>query len=153
VIKILLAVDDSDFSKASIEMLVREIRPENTEVHILHVVESVKLMPPAYGIGMSPIFTQDFTSIIQEWRAQAEATVLQTAKVLQSVGFKTNTIVREGEAKTSILEYADEWRPDLIMVGSHGRKGLDRFLLGSVSDAVARHAQCSVQIVRLGANK
>lgn len=52
---------------------------------------------------------------------------LQTAKILQSAGFKTNTIVREGDAKTSIPEYADEWRPELIMVGSHGRKGLDRF--------------------------
>ncbi|MGZ4896245.1 MAG: universal stress protein [Candidatus Angelobacter sp.] len=51
------------------------------------------------------------------------------------------------------MEYADEWRPDLIMVGSHGRRGLDRFLLGSVSDAVARHAHCSVWIVRISKNK
>jgi|SRR5579859_155749 len=146
--KILLAVDDSDFSKAATEMLIREIRPENTEVHVFHVVESIKLMPPTYNFGAGPGFVQDFTSIIQEWRKHGEALVSRTAKLLQSAGFKTNTMVREGDAKISILEYADEWRPDLIMVGSHGRKGLDRFLLGSVSDSVARHAHCSIQIVR-----
>ncbi|MGZ4875169.1 MAG: universal stress protein [Candidatus Angelobacter sp.] len=151
--KILLAVDDSDFSKASIEMLAREIRPDNAEVHILNVVESMALISPAYGFGTGPVFAQDYTSIIQEWRVQGEATVARAAKVLQSAGFNTKTIVREGDARTSILEYADEWRPDLIMVGSHGRRGLDRFLLGSVSDAVARHAHCSVWIVRIPKNK
>lgn len=151
--KILLAVDDSDFSKASIEMLIREIRPENTEVHILHVVESMKLISPTYGFGTGPVFAEDYTSIIQEWRVQGEAIVSQAAKLLQSAGFKTNTIVREGDARTSILEYEEEWGPDLIIVGSHGRKGLDRFLLGSVSDAVARHAHCSVWIVRIRKNK
>jgi nucleotide-binding universal stress UspA family protein len=48
-----------------------------------------------------------------------------------------------------ILDTAAKWHADLIVIGSHGRKGLDRFLLGSVSEAVARHAPCSVQIVRV----
>lgn len=151
--KVLLAVDDSEFSKAATEMLIHEIKPENAEVHIFHVVESIKLTPPVYSFGVGEAFAADFTSIIQEWRSRGEAIVSQTAKALQAAGFATKTIVREGDAKTSILEYADQWRPDLIMVGSHGRKGLDRFLLGSVSDAVARHARCSVQIVRLRSNK
>jgi len=151
--KILLAVDDSEFSKAAAEMLINEIKSENTEVHVLHVVESVKLMPPTYSFGMGDTFAADFTSIIQEWRSQGEALVSRAAKALQAAGFTTKTIVREGDAKTSILEYADQCSPDLIVVGSHGRKGLDRFLLGSVSDAVARHARCSVQIVRLRSNK
>jgi len=151
--KILLAVDDSEFSKAAAEMLINEIKSENTEVHVLHVVESVKLMPPTYSFGMGDTFAADFTSIIQEWRSQGEALVSRAAKALQAAGFTTKTIVREGDAKTSILEYGDQCSPDLIVVGSHGRKGLDRFLLGSVSDAVARHARCSVQIVRLRSNK
>lgn len=151
--RILLAVDDSEFSKAATEMLMNAIKPEHTEVHIFHVVESIKLMPPAYSFGTGVAFAEDYTSILQEWRSQGEALVSRTAKALQAAGFTTKTIVREGDAKTSILEYADEWHPDLIIIGSHGRKGLDRFLLGSVSDAVARHAQCSVQIVRLRSNK
>jgi nucleotide-binding universal stress UspA family protein len=48
-----------------------------------------------------------------------------------------------------ILDDAEKWPADLIVLGSHGLKGLNRFLLGSVSDAVSRHAACSVQVVRV----
>jgi len=51
-------------------------------------------------------------------------------------------------SQSSELDAASEWHADLIMVGSHGRTGLDRLLIGSVSEVVARHAPCSVQIVR-----
>jgi nucleotide-binding universal stress UspA family protein len=53
-----------------------------------------------------------------------------------------------GGAKEVILDEAERWGADLIVVGSHGHHGLRRFLLGSVSRAVASHARCSVEIVR-----
>jgi nucleotide-binding universal stress UspA family protein len=43
---------------------------------------------------------------------------------------------------------ADEWKADLIVLGSHGKHGIEKFLLGSVAESVARHAKCSVMIVR-----
>ena len=49
---------------------------------------------------------------------------------------------------TLILKEARDWNADLIVMGSHGRQGADRFLLGSVSEAVATHAHCSVEIIR-----
>ncbi len=49
-----------------------------------------------------------------------------------------------------IIDLATQSSTDLIIVSSHGRGGLDRFLMGTVSEAVARHARCSVQIVRVG---
>jgi nucleotide-binding universal stress UspA family protein len=52
-----------------------------------------------------------------------------------------------------IVDRAAEWHADLIVLGSHGRHGLDRFLIGSVSEYVARHAPCSVEIVRMPANQ
>jgi nucleotide-binding universal stress UspA family protein len=56
--------------------------------------------------------------------------------------------VIEGEPREEILAMAEAWPADAIVVGSHGRKGLDRVLLGSVSDGVVRHAACSVMVVR-----
>lgn len=53
-----------------------------------------------------------------------------------------------GTPEEAILDEAEKWDADLIVVGSHGFKGLDRFLLGSVSHDVAIHAPCSVEIVR-----
>ena len=75
--------------------------------------------------------------------------VSQVADTLRSAGFTVKTVIEEGSAKAIIVDFAAQWPADLIVVGSHGRKGFDRFLLGSVSQAVARHALCSVQIVRV----
>ena len=57
--------------------------------------------------------------------------------------------VREGYVTDTILEAAKEWPADLIVVGSHGRTGITRLLLGSVSEAVVSQAPCSVEIVKM----
>src|SRR5208282_5412543 len=88
------------------------------------------------------------------WEAEtteAKALVTKVADGLRSKGLKVTTAVEHGEPKSQIIEAASEWHADLIVVGSHGRKGLGHFLLGSVSDAVVRHAGCSVEIVRIPA--
>ena len=72
----------------------------------------------------------------------------ESARVLRDAGFTVDTAIEEGIAKSILVETAAKWPADLIVVGSHGRKGLARFLLGSVSEGVARHAPCSVLIVR-----
>jgi nucleotide-binding universal stress UspA family protein len=79
---------------------------------------------------------------------QAEILVTKVAEVLRSKGLKVTAAVEHGDPRSKIIDTAKEWHADLIVLGSHGRKGLDRFLMGSVSEAVARHAPCSVQIVR-----
>jgi nucleotide-binding universal stress UspA family protein len=146
--KILLAIDDSTFSEAAVENLIQEFKPESTEVCVFTVVESLALTTPAYSYGAGPVFPQDYTDILKKWRTEAQALVERTAKTLETFRFKATFAVGEGEARTAILEQAEQWRPDLIILGSHGRRGLDRFLLGSVSEGIARHARCSVQIAR-----
>lgn len=146
--KVLLAIDGSKCSEAALETLIRQYKPAETEVLVLHVVESLKLMPVSYTYGAGAMFIEDYTAIAQEWRKQGEELVSQAAGRLQAAGFRTTAEVAEGDARELILDCARKWSPDLILIGSHGKKGLDRFLLGSVSEAVARHAGCSVEIVR-----
>jgi nucleotide-binding universal stress UspA family protein len=62
---------------------------------------------------------------------------------------KVTAAVKEGDPKSKIPDAARDWRADLIVLGSHGRKGMGHFLIGSVSEAVARHADCSVEVVRI----
>jgi len=149
--KILLAIDDSKFSEAAVENVLREFKPQATEVCVFTVVESLALTAPAYSYGAGPVFVQDYTEILNKWREEARENAAKIAKRLQEAGFKASSAVGEGDARTAILEQADQWHPDLILMGSHGRRGLDRFLLGSVSEGVARHARCSVQIARMAA--
>jgi nucleotide-binding universal stress UspA family protein len=149
--KILLAVDDSDFSRAAADAVIKAFSRADAAVHVLHVVDPLKLAPSFVGTGVGPSVPADFAGVIEEWLDQAEILVSQTAKVLASAGFHVSTSVLEGDAKSQILDFAEKWQPNLIVVGSHGRTGIGRFLLGSVSEAIARHARCSVQIVRRSA--
>jgi nucleotide-binding universal stress UspA family protein len=88
-------------------------------------------------------------SHVEAGQHAAEALVGKAAERLRAAGFRATTVIRDGDPRHGILDYAGEWQPDWIVMGSHGRRGVDRFFMGSVSEAVARHARCSVQIVRV----
>ena len=78
----------------------------------------------------------------------AEELVERIANELGDAGFKVHAAVEVGDIREKIIDRASDWGADLIVVGSHGRSGIQRFLLGSVAEFVARHAKCSVEIVR-----
>jgi len=144
--KILLAVDGSEFSQAATQAIVSQTRPEGVEVLVLRVVEPLIFSIPPQ---MAPGFAPEQDEIIKEEIRQAQESVNQASQALRSAGFSVSTRIVEAEARNGILDVAAKWRPDLIVLGSHGRKGLQRFLLGSVAEFVARHADCSVEIVRV----
>jgi nucleotide-binding universal stress UspA family protein len=143
--KIMLAIDDSSCSQAAVRAVPAQFRSESTEVRILSVVEPISVYVSADAF---PHFTPQVMEIEDERKTQANDLVNRVAKDLQAAGFKTSQLVDFGDAKTIIIDDATKWGADVIVLGSHGWKGLNRFLLGSVSDAVARHAPCSVEIVR-----
>lgn len=140
--KILLAIDDSKFSEAAVKSVAGQFRSQDTEVRVLHVVEPIAISEPPQ---MSPGYYPE----LEDRLPKAREFVDRVAKTLSSGGFRVTTSVATGDTKSIILEDAAEWHADLIVLGSHGRKGLERFFLGSVSEAVARYAHCSVQIVRI----
>ncbi len=140
--KILLATDGSKFSDAAAQSVARQVRPPETEVRVLSVVEPISESAPPQ---MSPRYFPELHDQVVEAKHITE----RTAKMLAEAGFHVSTSVATGDPKTVILEEAAEWGADLIVVGSHGRTGLKRFLLGSVSEAIARQTTRSVQIVHL----
>lgn len=143
--KILVAVEDSKYADAITQTLLAQAKPGDTQVCVLHVVE-----PPSLLLGREMGgFEHDLDQAWQARQNQAEALVAKTAQMLRSHGLEVTTQVEQGEPKSQIIDTAEKWGADLVVVGSHGRSGLERFLIGSVSDAVARHAPCSVQIVRI----
>lgn len=141
--RILLAIDGSKFSHAATQAVIAQARPQEAEVRVLHVIEP----PPAVYGGLEGGYV--VTAVAEEQRAEAESLVAQTDKILRDAGFQTTTAIEQGTAKSVIIDSATQWPADLIVVGSHGRKGIERFLMGSVAEGVARHAPCSVQIVRI----
>lgn len=145
--KILLAVDDSKFSEAATETVIEQAPTQNAEVRVLHVLEPPPLLLTREMGGYD-------TCLETAWEAQrqqAETVVAKAAELLRARGLNVAAAVEQGDPKSKILDVAEEWHADLIVLGSHGRKGLGRFLIGGISDAVARHARCSVEIVRIRA--
>jgi nucleotide-binding universal stress UspA family protein len=146
--KILLAVDDSPYTDAAVQALIARVRPEHAEVRVLHAVEWLKRMPESFRFGVGPTAAGD----IDEWKRRTihEAAVLvdRVSARLRAAGFATSTATPDADARHAIVDAAVQWPADLIVIGSHGRRGLDRFLLGSVAEAIVRHAPCSVEIVR-----
>lgn len=119
---------------------------EGTKVRVLHVVEPIT----AYiSVGMVPHFVPYVAEVEEDRKKQAKTLVQRAARELRKAGFEASETVGAGDPKAWIIDHATEWKADLIVVGSHGLRGLNRFLMGSVSDAVVRHADCSVEVVRI----
>ena len=143
--KIVLAVDGSKFSEAAVQVVIEQARPQDTEIQVLHVVEPPSLLVAREMGG----YDRALDAVWEGETKQAEALVAKVADQLRSKGLKVTTKVEQGDPKSGIIDAASKWRAELIIIGSHGREGLDRFLMGSVAESVARHAHCSVEIVRI----
>lgn len=139
--KILLGIDDSKFSGEVLQAVVTQFRTAHAEVRVLHVLQPVAPAPPQMATGYAPE--------LESQKKPAQELVERIATQLRSAGFQVSTMVEVGDIREKIIDCAAEWKADLIVVGSHGRKGIQRFLLGSVAEFVARHANCSVEIVRI----
>jgi nucleotide-binding universal stress UspA family protein len=140
--KILLAVDDSKFSDAALEAVIAQIRPQGTGVLVLHIVEPITLASP-------PQMSSSYAPELEIREKEGQELVEREVQKLRATGFKARGEVETGDIRGKILDAAAEFGADLIVLGSHGRKGVERFLLGSVAENVARHAHCSVEIVRV----
>jgi len=147
--KILLAIDDSTYAEAATQMVARQFRPDGTEVCVFHAVDSIGALPMSFCFGEGPTYEQDITSWRDKCLREGERLAARSAEQIRAAGFIVNTKIADGDARHSILDCAKEWQPDLIVMGSHGRGNVERFLLGSVTETVARHAACSVAIVRV----
>jgi nucleotide-binding universal stress UspA family protein len=143
--RILVPIDESKFSEAAVGSVAARPWPPDTEIRVLHVVE-----PPSLLLGREmTVHDPEFEAVWKALREQAKDLVAKATERLRRSGVTVTPGLVEGDPKSKIIDVASDWRADLIVLGSHGRKGLDRFLMGSVSEAVLRHAHCSVEVVRI----
>jgi nucleotide-binding universal stress UspA family protein len=122
--RVMLANDGSETALTAAEALAGRPWPEGSEFRIVTVEEPWLIRP------------------------NVKRNIDSAEQVLASAGLKPTTAVLSGNPKEVILEEAKRWNADLIVVGSHGRRSFKRFLLGSVSEAIAMNAHCSVVVVR-----
>lgn len=145
--KVLLAIDGSPCSAAALAEIGKRPWPAGTEFKIVTAYE-LPIMPSPEAWMISPDYTE---SLQQAVLTQAQLTIETARERLNKLlghSFKVTSEVMAGSPRNAILELAESWNADLIVVGSHGYRAWERFLLGSVSQAVVSHAKCSVEVVR-----
>ncbi len=147
--KIVLAIDGSDFSKVAIDELAALSLPTGTEVCILNVFENPMLAAPG-ALPLGGTLGNYYEEAVSNAKKSAEDIVNDASKSLRDKNdaLSITTAVVDGLPKSAILEKAEAFNADLIVVGSQGHGAFSRFLLGSVSQSLATHADCSVMIVR-----
>lgn len=147
--KILLAIDGSSFSDAAVNEVAGKPWPENSEVKIIFVDEPIGI-PAVEAWLPTDAYFQKLEKLAEEQAQNIVNRASEEVHRLQGDKLRVTTEVIVGHPRYVITDEAEKWGADLIVVGSHGHRGLTRLLLGSVSQAVASHAKCSVEIVRSG---
>jgi nucleotide-binding universal stress UspA family protein len=142
--KILLATDGSEFSRHAVAAVADRPWPAGSEVRVISVVH-LPFTPTPETWALPDSY---YSELERRGQAQAETAINQAASWLKETALTVTSEAILGHAEEKILEAARVWEADLIVMGSHGRSGWKRFLLGSVSQAVVSHAPCSVEIVR-----
>ena len=145
--KILLAVDGSECSDVAVKEVVRRPWPAGSQVKILSVIEP-PFMPTTETWALPETYFAQLEKAGQDQARDAISKAVQKFHARHEAPLEILTEAVSGYAKDVILDEAERWGADLIVVGSHGYRGFKRFLLGSVSQAVASHAKCSVEIAR-----
>ena len=144
--RILVPVDGSSFSDAAVSEVAARPWPASSEVRVVMAFQVA--MTPTPEVWALP--HEYFDTLERAAREQAQSVVDAAVTKLASALDKSVTVVGEvltGPPREAILDEADRWKADLIVMGSHGYGAWHRFLLGSVSQAVVSHAKCSVEVV------
>jgi nucleotide-binding universal stress UspA family protein len=149
--KILVATDGSEYSLAAARSLAERPWPVGTVFKILSVEELVPMPIPVEVSSLAAIYP---ASLLEELMTTARARAVEAAEGTRKILVLAGQTVLEqeqnpaGDPRRIILDTAETWPADIIALGSHGRHGLDRILMGSVAESVAVHAHCSVVVVR-----
>jgi nucleotide-binding universal stress UspA family protein len=141
--KILVPVDGSSASQEAIEKAVGIARAFNSAVTIVSVIDSYAFS------GVSVDFAYGQPEYQEAASAESKASIAAAQQQFQAAGITAESIVVDGKAIfRGILDTAESTHTDLIVMGSHGRKGLEKLVLGSVAAQVLSHAHVPVLIVR-----
>jgi nucleotide-binding universal stress UspA family protein len=145
--KILLAIDGSPCSEVAVEEVARRPWPAGSQLRIISAIElPLTLMTKGW------VPPEDYVALLEKAAQEQAGEIIKRAEERVRAGtgasLQISTEIIRGPARDVILDEAESWGADLIVVGSHGYRGLKRLWLGSVSHAVASHAKCSVEIVR-----
>jgi nucleotide-binding universal stress UspA family protein len=145
--KVLVPVADHEFGYLLADFVTSHKWEPGTTIKVLHVeqLEPDFAVPGPFYVDLTPGELQKIDRVSHKLVTDVTRRLHEE---LSSIDVVVEGEVRPGMPKEEILETASSWPADLVIMGSHGRSGLSRFMLGSVSHSVMTHLPCSFCIVR-----
>lgn len=142
--KILLAIDGSSTSNAALAEAIRFASDQGARLRLLHVLDFAPINWETEGYV-------DVSALLDAIRRTGEQILDQATKQVENAGVAVESVLLESEGKripTVISETAENWPADLIVIGTHGRRGFSHLLLGSVAEGVLRTATVPILLIR-----
>ncbi|MHC1755194.1 MAG: universal stress protein [Methanosarcina sp.] len=144
--KILIATDGSKYSQKAVLHGMELAKLMGAKVYALYVLDKKAYVPPVLETS---IHLGSKWDIMEETlRQEGDEAIQYAKKVAEDKEINYEGVVVEGDPAHAILEFAEQNKVDLIVMGTLGKGGLERFLLGSVADKVVRHSKISVLVVK-----
>jgi nucleotide-binding universal stress UspA family protein len=144
-VRIVLGIDGSTQSAVAVSAVASRSWPEGTEVKVVAALDAKFWTALAISGSSAWAWVGEAEDDGRSWAGRA---VCKVAEELTAAGLVATPVVVEGDPKRLLLEEAERWEADCVVLGAKGHSGLERFLLGSVSAAVAARAHCSVEVIR-----
>ena len=155
---ILIAYDGSDCADRAIDDLRRAGLPPKAKATILSAADVLLPVPPASSYEVVELaFSEDLPAAVLDARKRARRAVDEARDLAVAASERVKTIFPEWEVSVeavgdspawAVIKKAEEWKADLIVVGSHGRSAVGRLILGSVSQKIVTKADCTVRVAR-----
>jgi nucleotide-binding universal stress UspA family protein len=142
--RILYATDYSKASARALDEAVKLAKQNNAELRIVHVIEPVTPYVTGEDFGGAELYVRLEETTMRD----AQASMKKLMQRLERLGVKAKSLLLKGIPHEQIAKAAKSQKADMIVVGTHGRKGLSKLFLGSVASRVVSTAQCPVLTVR-----
>lgn len=139
--KILCPVDFSEFTGDVVTYAADISKQYGAELHVLHVIPNLTYFTP-YESFLTP---ENLVAMEKNIQDEVDR---DFKKVLSKVGVDVRKVVRTGVAFVEIIDYAKTEGIDLIVMGTHGRSGIEHILIGNVAEKVVRKSPCPVMTIR-----
>ena len=139
--KILIAIDGSKTAEKAADFGVQIAGLSGAKVYSVYVIDTT----PYYSIPLDQVWSKEVYEQLENMGYGITSDVEKTAK---AAGLEAESVVLKGDPAQRIVNFAEEQRVDMIVVGSHGIGGFERLVIGSVSEKVVRHTKIPVLVFR-----
>lgn len=143
--KIILAIDDSEISKLALQEIIRFTKGDKVNLRLIHVIDASLIYQGGPGF--------DYLSVIADCEKKGQAILDQAEQLLRQKTLLNidqrliELLPFQGRIAEAIVEEAKEWHADLLVLGTHGRRGFSRLFLGSVAENIIRIATTPVLMI------